>query len=218
VSSSRHAGQSDHEKSAADHDGLHATMDRRSQRTRRALHEALIRLIERRDYDEISVMDVTEEANVGRSTFYAHFVDKDDLLRSGTEHFRAMLLQSAAANEDRDGPLAFGLFMIEHLRERQDLYRALMQGRAGPIIMDRFRDYIAELVRAELVPARAKRQDAFKSELQVQFVVGAFMSVLTWWIERGARESPRVVNDAFAKLVNHGLQGAEATARDHQEA
>ena len=58
----------------------HEGMDRRAVRTRQALHQELIRLILDRDYDEITVADITESANVGRSTFYAHFTDKDDFV------------------------------------------------------------------------------------------------------------------------------------------
>lgn len=202
LSSSRQTGRSGHEKSAVDHETLQSGMDRRSQRTRLALHQALIRLIQERDYDTISVMDVANEANVGRSTFYAHFVDKDDLLRSGTEHFREVLRRSAAGASPDQRPLGFSLFMIEHLRERRDLYQALMRGRAGPIIMGQFREYIAELVRSELSAMTPGLRDAFTAELRVQFVVGAYMSVLTWWIEKGAHETPKAVNNAFVALAS----------------
>ena len=136
-------------------------MDRRALRTRQSLHQALIRLILERDYDEITVGDIADAANVGRSTFYAHFTDKDDLLRSGAGNLRAMLLQehgSAVAGEDRPErrPLGFSRFMTAHLKEQHQLYRALMRGRAGPIIIDRFRQFLCEIVRAEL--ASAERQ------------------------------------------------------------
>ena len=107
------------------HDG---TMDRRALKTRRALHQALIQLILERDYDGISVADIADAANVGRSTFYAHFTDKDDLLRSGTEHLRAILFAehaSEAASEQQPElrPLGFSRFMTGHLQEQLELYR-----------------------------------------------------------------------------------------------
>src|SRR5688572_15483761 len=57
-------------------------VDRRIQRTRTLLRDALMRLIIRRGYDEITIQDITDEANVARTTFYLHFSDKDDLLFS----------------------------------------------------------------------------------------------------------------------------------------
>ncbi|MEO6091426.1 MAG: TetR family transcriptional regulator, partial [Novosphingobium sp.] len=154
MSSSRQSRHSGLEKSAEADLELHGNMDRRALRTRQALHQALIQLITERDYDTISVSDIADAANVGRSTFYAHFTDKDDLLRSGTVHFRDMLLRNHTARRATDGAdtplLSFSRFMTEHLQEQKLLYRALKRGRAGPIIWEAFRLYIAELVRADL--------------------------------------------------------------------
>ena len=189
---------------------MHGKMDRRALRTRRSLHEALIGLIKERDYDQISVMDVADAANVGRSTFYPHFTDKDDLLRSGTVHFRELLLQDRASAEllsedPNERLLSFSRFMTEHLRDQQLLYKALVRGRAGPIIMERFRLYICEVVRADLAPEGSNAKRNSEAELTVQFVVGAFMSMLTWWLDRGAREDPKVIHRAFTTLVLKGI-------------
>jgi AcrR family transcriptional regulator len=186
-------------------------MDRRALRTRQALHDALIRLILERDYDEISVVDVADAANVGRSTFYAHFTDKDDLLRGGTERLRGILLAehaNAVAGEDQPGQrtLGFSAFMTAHLKERHDLYRAMMRGRAGPIILDRIREFLCDIVRGELAAAvdmSASRGQA--SEIAVQFLVGAYMSVLTWWLDRGAKEPPEQIDRTFRKLALSAL-------------
>lgn len=187
---------------------LHAGMDRRTLRTRQALHEAVIQLIIERDYDAISVSDIADAANVGRSTFYAHFTDKDDLLRSGTDYLRSKLLQEherAIANEKRADRrmLGFSRFMTEHLCEQQELYRAMMRGRAGPIIIQQIQRSIGEIVRAEL---KSMSMPAGRSpEIAVQFVVGAYMSVLTWWLDRGAKEPPEEIDRAFRELALSGL-------------
>jgi len=207
------SGQTRHdalEKSAHADRELHGSMDRRALRTRQALHEALIQLITERSYDDITVMDIADAANVGRSTFYAHFTDKDDLLRSGTVHFRDMLLRDHAARQRSHGGaeaplLSFSRFMTEHLKERKQLYRALQRGRAGPIIWDAFRLYVAELVRAELTARPAKGAKPYETELAVQFTVGAFMSVLTWWMDRGAKEDPAEIDRLFTKLAMGGF-------------
>jgi AcrR family transcriptional regulator len=67
--------------------------DRRSRRTQQALMEALLELLAVKNYDEISINDIVERANVGRSTFYAHYQDKDDLLRNGFERALDLLIQ-----------------------------------------------------------------------------------------------------------------------------
>lgn len=209
MSGSEHPGQNARKNPLHGDFEAHGNIDRRAVRTRQSLHQALIQLIGERDYDEISVIDIANAANVGRSTFYAHFTDKDDLLRSGTEHFRDMLLRDHAARRKADGPdgqlLSFSRFMTEHLGERKELYRALKRGRAGPIIMEAFRLYVCELVRADLASRGAKSERAYENELAVQFIVGAFMSVLFWWMDRGAKEDPAEIDRVFTALARDGF-------------
>jgi len=68
-----------------------AGIDRRVLRTRRALQHAFLRLITEKGYDAVSIQDICEAADVGRSTFYLHFASKDDLKRAGLEHLRHAL-------------------------------------------------------------------------------------------------------------------------------
>lgn len=187
---------------------MHENMDRRTQRTRRALHQALIELILDRDYDTITVADIADAADVGRSTFYAHFVDKDDLLRNGAEHLRMMLfhehgIEGAAEMSEERRTLGFSRFMTAHLKEQLPLYRAMMRGGAGPILVGRIREFLGELVRSEL-GAGSKSPGA--AELRVQFIVGAYMAVLTWWLDRGAKEPPEEIDSAFRSLAEGALK------------
>ena len=77
--------------------------DRRSQRTQQALMDALIALLAVKNYDEISINDIVDRANVGRSTFYAHYQDKDDLLRNGFGRALEILIQHVSFGEaDQD--------------------------------------------------------------------------------------------------------------------
>ena len=212
MSATEHMSRNDREKSAEGAHASFAAMDRRALRTRQSLHRALIQLILERDYDDITVGDITEAANVGRSTFYAHFTDKDDLLRSGAGHLRAMLVHehgSAVAGEDRPErrPLGFSRFMTAHLKEQHQLYRALMRGRAGAIILDKFRQFLCEIVRAELASAGDNASTTTPApEITVQFVVGAYMSIVTWWLDRGGKEPPEEIDRAFRELALGALK------------
>ena len=74
--------------------------DRRVQRTRALLLSALLDLIVEQGYEEITVQDIVDRANVGRSTFYAHFLDKRELLLTGEEldrQFRALAIPAITA-------------------------------------------------------------------------------------------------------------------------
>ena len=184
-----------------------ASTDRRARRTRQALHEALMRLTVERGYDGLSVADIAEAANIGRSTFYSHFTDKDDLLRSAAGSLRAALVrehQVVAASEQSHEwrALGFSRFMTQHLHEQRLLYRALMQGRGGPILMDLMRHALCDIVRGELSALPTPPIDL---ELSVQFLVGAYLSVLTWWLDRGAKQPPEAIEAAFRNRAIRGF-------------
>lgn len=181
-------------------------MDRRARRTRQALHEALIQLMLERDYDQVTVADVADAANVGRSTFYAHYTDKDDLLRDGFGHLKAELRRALEENPATDAApndrLAFSRPLTEHLADNVHLYHALMAGRAGPIAGEEIRGVVIDFVRSGLAGGGKA-----PPERTVQLVVGSYISLVTWWLDRGAKEPAADIDRAFRDFAQDGLAG-----------
>jgi AcrR family transcriptional regulator len=207
LSDTRHHGHSVHENMPAMFTGLETGIDRRSRRTRQALHQALFRLILERGYDEITVADIADAADIGRSSFYAHFTDKDDLLRSAGSYLKQVLVQeheaAASSGEAEDRLLGFSRFMTAHLYEQRHLFHALMAGQGGAIFLDMVRELLCETVRREL--AAASPQDSARHEITVQFVVGGYIAVLTWWLRSGATQSAATIEAAFRTVALRGL-------------
>ena len=187
-------------------------IDRRIGRTRAMLQDALISLILKKGYEAITIKDICDEADVGRSTFYAHYTSKDDLKRRGLEdHLRRLLV-----DRQRDAPAApgdvgarslrFSLAMFEHARDHMDLYRALVGGRGGALALGGIRRILCDLVRDELAAAADKDSEAaVPRELVVQYVVGAYMAVLTWWLDGGAKLPPARIDAMFRRLATEGI-------------
>src|SRR5688572_7301569 len=114
---------------------MQRSKDRRSVRTRRNLGDALVALILRKGYDAITVQDIIDEADVGRSTFYMHYTGKEDLLRASFETLRAALTDAAVAQHGpADEPLRFSLALFEHACAHKHVYRALAGGRGGLVV------------------------------------------------------------------------------------
>jgi AcrR family transcriptional regulator len=169
--------------------------DRRIARTRASLHEALTRLILERGFDAVSVQDVCERANVGRSTFYVHFADKEELLISGFPALRQVL--SERASERGAGPLGFTLELLEHARENLPLLRALLGKRTAQVVHRTFIATVAELVDADLAaiaPPGPLRAAA------TRYIAGAFWELLQWWGE-AASPSAVEVEQLFRRLT-----------------
>src|SRR6266404_5273852 len=183
-------------------------MDRRSARTRRALHEALISLILRKGYDGITIQEIIDEADIGRATFYAHYRGKEDLLRGGFEALRAELkaarrTASSKRGVEQDGPLAFSLAMFEHACTYRDVYRAMVGGRSGVVAIHEIRRVLSEMVKEEL--SVFQDDGAVSRELAQHFVVSTFLTVLTWCLERKPKLTPSQVDAMFRRLVISGI-------------
>ena len=179
-------------------------IDRRIARTRASLHRALISLILEKGYDSITVEEICEAANVGRSTFYLHYTSKDDLKQHGLDGLRRQLADTAACT-GRGDTFGFSLAMFEHARDHIDLYRALAGSRGGMVALGTIRQILSDLVRGALTANPAKStSDALPRELVVQYVVGAFMAVLTWWLDGGAKLPPHRIDAMFRRLVSDG--------------
>lgn len=153
--------------------------DRRVQRTRRALRAALVELILERGWDAVRIQDVCDRADIGRSTFYSHYGDKEDLLIGGLDDL-GRALRTSGSLRDGASPFAFVRGVIEHAQEQRRLFRAVIGKRGGHLIQMRFRELLAKLFREEMT---ALAPTSPQLGATVAYVAGAFAELLTWWVE-----------------------------------
>lgn len=176
---------------------LPGTTDRRVQRTHRTLREALLALILERGWDGFTVQDVCDRADVGRSTFYTHFGDKEDLLEGGFEELRRWLRGQIAASGEPGRPLGFSRGLIEHAHEHARLFRALIGKRSGQVVQKRFREVVLDLVREELARyAPGPRRDG-----AVAFIAGGLFELLIWSLEAKGAPTPEELDALFHELA-----------------
>jgi len=187
-------------------EGRGARPDRRVARSRRALKEALTDLILERGYEAVTVQDVIDRADVGRSTFYAHFLDKDDLLM-------AILADVEMPAPDHttwapDDP-AFGwtLELFRHFGSGRRLFKAVAGSQSGALARRETTRRLEDLAGAELSRLQAARKlDAFRLEMVVRFLVGTFIGFMDWWMREENEHLPaEQVDHAFRSLVLPGV-------------
>jgi len=175
--------------------------DRRVRRTRRLLSEALVALILERGYDRITVGDVLERADVGRSTFYSHFRDKDDLLMACFDELRQSLradVEAFAAGTtppDAAGPV---LVLFEHAHQNRTVYQALCGRRSGETVLAHLHGVYAELLRTHL-PARVK--GPMPIEVVVEFLAGSAIALFRWWLDADMPHPPRTMAGFYRRLT-----------------
>lgn len=183
--------------------------NRRVRRTHRSLHNALMSLILEKNYDSVTVQQILDRADVGRSTFYAHFDGKDELLLSGADDLRNTL--DAALQEERlstkrhDVVIGFSGAMFEHAHEYRNVYYALLHTQGWPLFRQRLQEILQELIRRECkaeIQKLRKAESEVPVDLFVQYLTSAFLSVLTWWLDRRSRLAPKEINDVFHSLIS----------------
>lgn len=184
--------------------------DRRVRRSRDLLHRALIALIMERGYRHITVQDILDRADVGRSTFYAHYRGKDDLLlASAEEHLRTIFAErEPAAPNDGKHPepvLRPALTLFRLVDQNRSLYRALVGRRGSDLIVGSTRDLLATVL-SERLRARPTTQDDDQVPVLVAFLVSALMGLLTWWLDNDPPYTADEMYGHFERLVTHGIR------------
>ena len=181
--------------------------DRRVQRTRALLQDALMSLMVERGYEATTVQDIIDRANVGRATFYAHFESKEDLLASGIEGLGASLKerQRQAVGQQlapEEQLFAFSHELFVHANEHRDVFRAMVGKRSGAVIQQLLHKVLVDLVRDELKTiASPKNAVSPPIEAMAQFLGGGLFGLLIWWGTGKMRMPVEEVNALFRRLA-----------------
>jgi AcrR family transcriptional regulator len=184
--------------------------DRRAQRTRKLLGDALISLIREKNYESIAVQEILDRANVGRSTFYTHYRDKDELLVNGIESMirpvRDSKLTLSARPHER--LLSFSLPIFEHHDRHRHRGEQRLGERGRVVLHEHLRKFLIERMAGEIRPLpRVCSRSAVEipPHLVVEYIASTFVLVLNWWVESGSRLSPKEVDEIFRAMVSPTL-------------
>ena len=187
------------------------TPDRRVRRTRQLLRGAFLALIQEKGYERITVQDILERADVGRSTFYAHYRDKEELLLSGFEDVRAALhAERDAAEGSPEKKAEFlrpMLAVFQHVEGHRHFWHAVTRKGGADLITRILRERVAELVREHFRSQFAGvKANQMHLEAAMQFVSGACMGLLIWWLENDIPYSAEEIHSVFRRLANQGVR------------
>jgi AcrR family transcriptional regulator len=180
-------------------------LDRRILRTRDSLGDALVELIQEKTFDDITVQEVLDRAGVGRSTFYAHYRDKQDLFLSDVEDFMAMmasLLTRHNVDVKRVAPVAE---LFGHISEARDFYAALVSSGKVNDVLELGRGYFARSIEDRLRMANVGL-DGDDRKAAASALSGNLFALLDWWIEHGMVQSPVAMDTLFHRMVWSGLE------------
>jgi len=181
--------------------------DLRVRRTHKLLWEALMAELSERAFEEITVKDICERAMVHRTTFYKHYEDKYALLEQGMRQMYDALVAEVAhvppSAFSVDHPPPYFIRVFEHVAEHQQFYKLMLCGEGIGRFQKLVKDYVAEQVETRIRPfVPADQKSVVPRAMLVQFLAGAVISTLAWWLENGMPHSPHQM--AQYLLALHG--------------
>jgi AcrR family transcriptional regulator len=187
-------------------------MDRRVRRTRELLQKALIELIGERSYDAITVQQIVDCANVGRTTFYAHFSSKDDLFISCHEaivsefHHIHSHPESLLSPEASTGMIS----AYRHLVEARPLLFPIFQSQShdGQLILRRIRDGSAQDIETALRAIFVEADSAIPLNILANYLAGAQIALMQWWLEKRQPYTPETLAQTFHRLQRAAILDA----------
>jgi len=188
--------------------------DRRINRTRKLMQDSLMSLIVERGYENITVQDILDRADVGRSTFYAHYRDKDELLLSWFEHLRTLFEQQQqdlleARRTGRKPEVNIVLALFRHTGQHHQLYKAVAGRQSGEMILKHLHRYLTGLLLPILEDVVRKRRSLpVPVEVTVHHLVSSLLSLMTWWLDRNMPYTPEKMEQIFRALTRPSIEAA----------
>ncbi len=179
-------------------------MDRRQKKTREAIFRAFGTLLEHKSYNNITVQEIIDEANIGRSTFYAHFEAKDDLLKELCSELFGHIVMSAMDRththglySDSSAPESVFCHLLQHLAENDNNILGLLSCESNEIFLRYFKDSLDELIRTQF----AVKSASLPEDFLINHISGSFVEMVQWWLKGQMKQTPEELDGYFKAVI-----------------
>lgn len=187
-------------------DGTGRKTDARVQRTRTQLGTAFLNLIMKKPVNEVTVQDVLDRSGVGRSTFYLHFRDIDDLLMTQLELFCQMVSSTLSAAKDKSHRVMPVAELFAHVGNGNKLYRVLSDSGHVKDFYELAEGCFARGIERRLIESgRLKEMPQREVAARASALAGSLLALLRWWLDRGEKETPQAMDEMFHRMVWGGV-------------
>ena len=183
-------------------------MDKRQEKTIKAIYDAFTKLINNKDYDEITIQDILDESSVGRSTFYCHFKTKNDMLLKISndifEHFFSNSLKEEKSH-DFSKDLLFDYkhlitHILYHLYDERDLIKGIFLSKGNTLFIEEFKRHLFAFADSYFKNYPYRKENDLPLPLKKDLLVESFISILKYWISDNFLESPEQITDYFITI------------------
>jgi len=179
--------------------------DRRSQRTRQLVGSAMMQLLSEKRYEAITVQDILDRAGIGRSTFYSHYFDKDDVHASVMEEMIERMNHQLSERDAGQG-IVPSLELFQHIRKDRLHFEAVVGGTTGERLWGTIQTMLGRNIEQALAPAwDGTSPPSIPLTLVSAYLAGAFLNLLRWWLKAGMPYEPEEMDRVFRQLALPGV-------------
>lgn len=188
--------------------------DRRPRRSRRLIAAALVALMLEQRYDRITVQAIIDHADIGRSTFYAHYRSKDDVLLQELDRVLDLLHEQHLAHDPPPADqLLPSLPFFLHVHQHAALYAALVRGGAIDLVARSLHRRLRAGAEARLTALGLDQTNlALPPALVADYLAGSYLTLLRWWFEHAPTDPPELMAEVFRRLTSPGIAALLAAA------
>lgn len=181
--------------------------DRRSRRSRRLIVDALLALLQEKRYDRITVQEIIDRADVGRTTFYAQFRNKEDVLLSEVERVLGLLHeQQLASTEEPVDHLLPSAGFFQHVQETKSFYPILVRGLAIDPHYQAVHRYLRDQTAQQLALVAGSRTLGVPPAIIADYLAGALLTLVHWWLDQDSSYTPEQMETFFRQLAIPGVR------------
>lgn len=183
-------------------------MDRRQRKTREAIFKAFTELLYQKDFNQITVGEIIDKADIGRATFYAHFETKDFLLKEFCEELFCHIFDTERKETDDhkhifecDGADSVFLHLFQHLQKNDNNILALLSSQNNELFLRYFKSNLEILVESHLFMFDSYKSKQIPDSFWKNHIVSVFVETINWWTLNGMKESPEVITKYFFAVI-----------------
>ena len=196
-------------------------MDRRQKKTREAIFKAFTALLAKKNYNQISVQEIIDEADIGRTTFYAHFETKDYLLKALCEELFGHIIDTAMGLPHGHYHYSCGsakdsvfLHLLRHLQENDRNILELLSSQNNELFLGYFKSNLKELIISQYAKKGLLKDVKLPEDYLVNHIASSFVEAVSWWISRDMKESPEEITEYFLATIEpiSGVPTVEETS------
>lgn len=182
-------------------------MDRRQKKTREAIFAAFTDLLSSKDFNQITVGEIIDRADVGRATFYSHFETKDFLLKAFCEELFCHIFDTERKETEHkhifrcDGADSVFLHLFQHLQRNDNNILSLLSSQNNELFLKYFKSNLEILVSDHISLFDAYKTKAVPDSFWKNHIVSSFVETIKWWIANGMKESPETLTQYFFAVI-----------------